>query len=396
MAFSFLKKKSTAPAKTASAFGSQGTLQRSSGPATTVKRPEVLAANSFKIKRAKSAFAAIRADFYEDLAEALEDRAVLVDELKKHMVRENKRGRALGALYALWLKRMDTLHFSNSLKGTVPTMDSLVMLAAETSGKLPQGLRFLANTVRSVGKIKNTLIGAVAVPIIIANMLVGMLYGFGKFMVPILLAILPVNHWPVMGQMMYTLSKAVTDYGLLFFALAIGGFFAFMWAMPNWVGPTRKKFDNHLPFSLYRDYNSAVMLVSLSGLMQSGSSLVGSLRAMRAASSPWLAWHLSQVLYNLDRESATPANAFHTGVMPQELYDRVSDYGTRSSFQDALTKIGNQALEKVEKAVQKKAKILNYVLLAVSGTLLALMIGSVMMTAQQARLELATQTTVAK
>ena len=347
--------------------------------------------SSYKLSRAQSKFASSRADFYEDLAESLEDRAVLVTELKKHMHRNQRRGRVLAYLFQLWLKRMDKLTFANALKGTVPAMDSLILLAAESSGTLPQGLNFLSSTVRSIGQIKSTLIGAVAIPLVIGSILLGMLYGFGKWMVPILVEIIPVKHWPGIGQFMYSISMAVTDYGLLIFTLIGLSLFTFFWALPNWVGAPRKVLDNYLPFSLYRDYNSAVMLVSLSGLMQSGSSLVGSLKSMRASSPPWLAWHMSQVLSNLDRESATPAKAFNTGVLSEDLFDRVVDYGERSSFQVALSKIGNQSLTRVGKSVQLKAKVINYILLLVSGLLLALMIASVMLTAQQARVELATQ-----
>lgn len=386
MAFQFLKKKPAAKSKT-EGLG----IKRSDSNGLARPTQVVAPVGQFTLKRAASAFKQRRADFYEDLAEALEDRAVLVDELKKLVLRERARRSAVAHLYAVWLKRMDTLTFSNAMKGYVPALDSLILMAAESSGQLPPGLRFLATTVRSVGQIKSAIMGAVAVPLIVTSMLLGMLFGFGKFMVPILLAILPVEHWPTIGRFMYSIAMAFTNYGILIFAGIGASIFGFIWALPNWVGNTRRKFDNFLPFSVYRDYNSAVMLVSLSGLMQSGSSLVGSLRSMRTASPPWLAWHITKVLYNLDRESAEPAKAFGTGVLPEDLYDRVIDYGQRSSFQSALNKIGAQALTKVEKTVALKARVLNSLLLAVSGTMLALMIGSVMMTAQQARIELATQ-----
>lgn len=353
-----------------------------------VTRKRVTPLTGYGLARAKSAFAKIRAEFYEDLAESLDDRAVLVDYLRKHMLRAQARGSGLAGLYALWLKRMDTLSFSAALKGTVPTMDSMVLLAAESSGNLPQGLRFLTYSVRSVAKIKGTITGAIAMPLVVGGMITGMLFGFGKFMVPILSAIVPVERWPSMGKIMYFLSRMVTDYGLVVFGVVgsiIGGI---VWSLPNWSGPIRKRFEGIMPFSLYRDYNSAVMLVSLSGLMQSGTSLVGSIKAIRASSPPWLGWHMSQVLHRLDTESAMPAKAFDTGLMPQDLYERVLDYGERSSFQGALKKIGNQALESLDKKVQKKAKIMNYILLLISGTLMALVIGSVMLTAQQARVEL--------
>jgi hypothetical protein len=114
---------------------------------------------------------------------------------------------------------------------------------------------------------------------------------------------------------------------------------------------------------------------------------------MKASSPPWMAWHLSQVLHKMDKAAASPAKAFNTGILPDDIYERVVDYGERSGFQSALKKIGAQALDKLDKSVQAKAKLMNMILLFISGTLMALIIGSVMLTAQQAKQELATQRT---
>lgn len=369
-----------------------GTPQASGAKGLKGKKPlPVVPASGFKLNRGKSAFASIRAEFYEDLAESLDDRAVLVTELQKHLTRAQKKGSSLAGLYALWLRRMDTTTFTNALKGTVPAMDSLVLQAAESSGNLPQGLRFLTFSVRAVAKIKGAIMGAITMPAVVSAMIVGMLYGFGAFMTPILTAIVPPKAWPGMGKIMYAMSNAVMHYGLWIFMVVAAAVGALMWALPNWSGPTRKKFDNILPFSVYRDYNSAVMLVSLSGLMQSGASLVGSLKSMKASSPPWLAWHIGQILHKLDREAASPAKAFNTGVLPVEIYERVVDYGERSGFQVALKKIGSQALDTLDKSVAAKAKLMNSILLFVSGTMMALIIGSVMLTAQEAKSQMSSK-----
>lgn len=359
--------------------------------AKTKKALPVVPASGFSLRRGVNAFSSRRADFYEDLAEALEDRAVLVLELEKHLARARKKKSPLAGLFALWLRRMDTSTLSASMKGTVPAMDSLVLQASETSGNLVNGLRFLSFSVRAVAKIKAVIMGAITMPLIVGCMIVGMLYGFGAFMVPILEAIVPVDKWPAMGKLMFTLSSAVMNYGVLIGATVAGLILWLRWALPNWSGPVRKKFDNVMPFSVYRDYNGAVMLVSLSGLMQSGASLVGSLKSMKASSPPWLAWHIGQVLLKLDKEAKSPAKAFDTGVLPEELLERVIDYGERSGFQSALKKIGAQALEKLDKSIQAKAKLVNSLLLFVSGTLMALIIGSVMLTAQEAKQQMNTK-----
>lgn len=360
-------------------------VQTSKSPALAKKSPP---ATDFSLWRGKRAFRANRADFYEDLAEALDDKAVLVTELKKHVVRAHRRRSPLATLYSLWLRRMDKSDFSTSLKGTVPPMDSLVLLAAENSGNLPYGLRFLSTTVRAVAKIKGSILSAVAMPIIVTSMTYGMLVGFYEFMAPVLEQIMPLKFWPAMGRFIYHVSSFATNYSLPILVV-VGGLIAlFIWSLSNWKGPMRRRIDNYLPYSIYRDYNSAVMLVSLSGLMQSGASLVGSLKSIRSSSTQWMNWHISQILSKLDRESAQPARAFDTGVLPPDLFERVVDYGERSTFQEALDKLGKQTLERVEKSVAIKSKTLNYLLLAVAGGLMGLIIASVMLTAQSARTQL--------
>jgi type II secretory pathway component PulF len=282
---------------------------------------------------------------------------------------------------------MDTKSFAQSLKGTVPDMDNMILVAADTSGKLPDGLRFLAESVRSVEAIKGALISAVAIPVLISSMMVGMVYGFGKWMVPILTSIIPVEHWPTLGQWMYHISSVLVKYG----PALLGGLAAlstvFIWSLSNWTGNLRVKFDNYLPYALYRDYNGALMLVSMGGLMQANSSLAGALRLLKTSATPWMTWHLTKILRMLDKEASEPVKAFDTGVLPQELYERVADYGERSGFQNAMSKIGSQSLERVMALVQKRAKVLNNILLVFTGITLALMISSVMLTAQSARTE---------
>ena len=355
------------------------------------KRARPAPATGFTLRRAKSAFAKTRAEFYEDLAESLEDKAVLFLELEKKMWRHAAKRSPQANLLSLWLRRMDTMTFSNALKGTVPPMDSLVLLSAEASGNLVQGLRFLTFSVRAINKIKSAILSALVMPIVVLNMIVGMLFGFAKYMIPILTAIVQPERWPIIGKVMHSMSMFVYDYVGLIYGGFAGLMFVVGWLLPNWYGPSRKKFEKMLPFSIYRDYNSAILLISMSGLMESGASLVGSLRSLRKSSTPWLSWHIGQILYRLDRQSATPAKAFDTGVLPEQLYERVVDYGERSGFQTALAKIGRQALDKLDQVVSGRAKVVNQLMLAMTGLLMALIIGSVMLTAQQARQELSAQ-----
>ena len=94
---------------------------------------------------AKASFGSRRLEFYEDLAEALEDDAALVEQLDVWAARAEKEGDVVAPLYRLWLRRMDDRSFAQALIGTVPESDVLILDAAEEAGNLAGGLRFLGH-----------------------------------------------------------------------------------------------------------------------------------------------------------------------------------------------------------------------------------------------------------
>lgn len=343
-------------------------------------------------KRGAARLKATRADFYEDLADALEDNAVLAGELSRRQRFLQADNKPFAALLGLWLRRMDTQPFSQAIRGTVPTMDSIILSAAESGGSLAQGLRYMATIVRDVEAMKKSLIGAIVVPMILFGMIIGMLVGYAVFLVPILESIMPVVQWPFLGQVMYAMSRVVVTHGLWVGPLMAGLLIWMVFSFGRWTGPRRSAFERRfVVYTVYRDYFSAIFLVSLAALMKSGTSLLESLSLIRSSSNPWLAWHINRIISLLDSNAGTPAVAFNTGLFSRDLYFRIYSYGERSSFPEALAKIGRQVVKRVGDSVRDRAKLLNMILLGISGVLLAAMVSSVMLTAQEAQRVIRTQ-----
>jgi hypothetical protein len=143
----------------------------------------------------------------------------------------------------------------------------------------------------------------------------------------------------------------------------------------------RKQFDKYLPFNLYRDYASSMMMISLASLMRSGISLRSSLERTYKNSSPWGKWHIRQILINLSNPNkGTFGQAFTTGLFDQDMEDRVQDASERSNPIEAFIHIGVGSIDRMILRIEKRAQQLNTILMVVCGVILGAMMLAFMQT----------------
>ncbi|HEX7648402.1 MAG TPA: type II secretion system F family protein [Noviherbaspirillum sp.] len=341
---------------------------------------------------AKTSFGSRRLEFYEDLAEALEDGAALVEQLEVWSARAEKEGDVVAPLYRLWLRRMDDRSFAQALIGTVPDTDVLILEAAEEAGNLPEGLRFLRNIVEAASDMKSSMIGAVSGFAALSLLIVGMLFGLSNYGIPVMEEIVPANAWPAIGVILRDVAHIVTGYGVWLLIAAIAGGALFIWSLAHWRGRARVKADEYVPvYSIYREFNGALFRVMLSALMKNKVSLTEALDKLAKRANPWLRWHIRTTLRRLDYESDQPAKAFATGIFNKRETWRFIDYGARSSFPVAIGKLGLQSIDKVTKSVKRSAAVLNKILLLVGGGVLGFIVIGMLLTGYEAQTALQQQ-----
>ncbi len=326
-----------------------------------------------------------RTKIYTDMADALRGGESLMDYLEKRHRRAVARKNPMAPLFALWVRNLgQSGKFSEAVKESVPTMDTMIINSAEITGKLDQGLAFLAQTVEKSQKMRAAVISAISMPAFLCCLLIAILCGFTFFMVPILTAVIPPDKWPTSGKFLYKTAMFIQSYGIFLFIGGVSGIAGFTWSLPNWIHGIRLRMDAFLPYSIYRDTNGAIFLVTLASLLKSGISVGDSLKIMRDYAGPWMKLHLSRMIWKLDRESSA-AKALNTGLLSYELFDRVEDYGERASFQEAIERIGFEAIDIVTQKVTSAAAFLNTLGLLFVGGNLGFIIFSVLTTAQQAQ-----------
>lgn len=339
-----------------------------------------------KLKMAKSAFRKNRADFFTDIAAALRDKSDLVTEVTNLLNRAEQR-KKIGdiMMYREWLSRMERGNLTEALSNTLPSTDLMIMGAFEHSGRLADGLDFMAKTVKMAGRMKSRIIAAIAAPSFVLLIIMGILALHAFMLTPIMTQIYEVKDWPFVGQILYPVSQLIRHYGIFLVIALVSGLVAFGISINRWVGDKRVTADKYLPYSIFRDYNGALFLTSLAAMMKSGTGLLESLKSLDTLSSPWMKWHIRQMIGRLDKYPDESARALDTGAIPPLIMDRIIDYGKRSNFLEAMTVIGLDSMSRTEEKLGKSASQINIFMMLIAGVLFILVIAGTMLTGLHAQ-----------
>lgn len=337
---------------------------------------------------ALSEFRTKRADFYDDIADRVEEGASFYDEIKDRQdYARKKRKNGNVRLYGVMLRRLEEgRSITEALKGLVPNSDLMALEAAEASGALAKGLRFAAKSVRGAEELKGSVRKAVAYPAVIFLMLAGILTMFSFFLLPTFEKVVATQYWPSWGRQVNGLATFIRHYGIFLLISMVGMLWLFGYSLPNWGrSPVRKKLDaiGFSPYALYRNFQSSIFLMSLAALMESGVSLSESLQKLQAKTTPWMRVQIGRITRKLDENPSAPAAAFDTGLLDDGVMQRIHSFSKRANFQAAIAKLAITDMDKSIKLMDAKAKAMNMALILVAGITIAYVMGGVMFTAME-------------
>lgn len=339
---------------------------------------------SFGYKAARfmfNVFSANRQEFYEDFASALRDEAAPNERLKKMAAKSRQRKTGWAPLYEHWLRKMRRVSFAHALQNTVPAYEVMVLTAAEESARLDEAMEHLSRAIGVQGEIKSAYFMSLISPIFATVAVLGFLVGYAVFIGPQNLESLPIEKWPDITVMLYAVSNALVDRWYLFAAAAGLTMIAVRWSRPNWRGRVRSVVDSLplLPWKSYRENESHNFLVSLAILLQSNNhGMKEALLRMRQFASPWLGWHITQMLKRLALTPEMPARALDTGLFTNRVMDRIEDYSERSEFYVALQKLAFDHADKNVKAALRRAVVSGFAAMAIVAAVMGVIILSSM------------------
>lgn len=319
-----------------------------------------------------------RADFYYDLAGALDDKVPMFTTLRKYEARARERDKGQALVYMDMIKALGTQSLTGALKNVAPTNELIMIDALQNVGdaSMAEGLRFLSSTVEKTDAMGAAARKAIMYPMVLLAVFSAMLTGFSLYVVPILSDLLPPEKWPPLGRLLYGISQIIVVYGVFMLLAFLGAMALFFYSMPRWHGRLRNRFDKFIPYSFYRDYSGAMLIVAVASLMRTGVSLRSSLERSMHYSSPWMRAHLKQILKNLaSSRTSNFGQAFKTGVLNQYLEDRVTDASERRNPVEAFVKIGVGSIDRVVAVILQSAGRISTAILIFCGVVLLIMMG---------------------
>jgi type II secretory pathway component PulF len=319
-----------------------------------------------------------RADLYYDIAASLEDRVPLFTTFRKLESRARSRNPAEALVYLDILRALSSGSLAKALKTLSPNNELLMIDALQSAGdkSMAEGLKFLSQTVEKTDAMTAAARKAIRYPLSMLVVFSAMLAGFATQVVPILTGLLPPEKWPLLGRILYTLSQMISNYGLYIALGLVTGFVVFFLSLPRWHGKWRTRFDRFLPYSFYRDFSGAMLVVSLSTLMRSGVSLRSSLDRALLYCTPWMRYHIRQILKTLARaNTANFGEAFKTGLLNQYLEDRVQDASERRNPVEAFVRIGTGSIDRIIDEINRSAAKVSSAILMLCGIMLFVMMG---------------------
>lgn len=328
-------------------------------------------------KMAARAFAKKRSDYYYYLASVLRSssgRMTILDIFMNDAERYAKKPR--GKLTAYWAAQHQEngADLVETWRGTLPDADLMMMSAAIRTGgpgALEQALEDTARVSGLVAKAKGIFVSTIMVGAFAVTLGLGMAYAMPTFFLPTIkesFSFVPVEMWGSKGKSMLAFADFLKAYSLYCLAAIVGVVGWISWSLSNYTGPGRAWLDRKAPlYTLYRDFMSATFIATLSSMLKKRGNVSMNLReaieVIREASNPWMGWHCTQMMGNLEELGGQSADIFNTGIMDEEDFYFMSDMVRIKGFDEGLRLSGERTEKETIKNIEKKAGVLRWVLL---------------------------------
>jgi hypothetical protein len=336
-------------------------------------------------------FQRMRETFYRETrldvaAKGLRNRETLLERLTTLERRHRSRKAFVWPAFQAIARRMQAGDdFATAMKRLIPNDEYALLELAGASNRADAAVRGL-ELAEMAANAKRILSGTTSIQMAYPAFLLIYLYAFcmlfGGAIFPQVLDVKPLDQWPTAGKVIYAIDTFCYDYWWLTGSLLVAAVSSYFWTLRRWTGDLRNRLDRApLMWRNRRDLRAALLIVSLSGLFDSGLTLRAAIDRLTRSSDPWLRWHLARMSRRLTLTPHEPMRALDTGIFSEMVVDTISDAAGRDQFVQAIKDLGRDSLSRVVEAVRRSAKITHYVLLGIAVALfLGLGVGSYLMT----------------
>lgn len=310
-------------------------------------------------------FTSDRLAFYTKLYALLRNRFSLMEALERMYQIYSKDGKntteAMAIAVSCWMKSIrNGESFSVALRGWAPSTE-LLMLSVGDVANLEMALENTIKVVEGMNKMKEPVFNAVSYPLFLMVMVIFLIWGVGKFMVPPMVDAVPNLEWTGLSKTLVDLSSFVNNHPIQLFSTLPIIIVLVILTFPRWKKHSRAYADKLPPWSIYRILIGVGWLLSLSALVKAGTPVSKAMRALRADASPYLLFRIDKALNHINNGDNLGDALYKTelGFPDEEVVGDLRIYAELDNFSDALDRLSNDWLESSIKDIEKKAAVLN-------------------------------------
>lgn len=257
--------------------------------------------------------------------------------------------------------------FSDLLGDMVPPSERMAIASGEETGQMDEGFAMAVYIVESSSNLRSAVWGSLAYPMVLLFIFFALLGFVATVLMPTLSSFFPVDKWPAISYMLYLVSSFVRSYGLITLGLLVIATFTSIKSLPRWCGSKRAKVDQLVPpWSIYREVQSGLLLVTISSVVKAGSPFDEALRRLKRSTSPWLTEHVDEMMRGI-AEGRRTAHAMNTGLFSEELMDDLLAYDQAGDLSDSITMIGRDAITLVISRIKTIAGAMSGLLMVAVG-----------------------------
>lgn len=257
--------------------------------------------------------------------------------------------------------------FSDALAKWIPLPEVMSIRAGMKSGDPVTGMRNTIDALDASSSMMGTIIGKLSYPAILLLALCGLIYFFSVAILPKIASVMDPASWPPPAKTLNNMSTFVRDDWYIIVIIIAALAFLVNWSLPRVTGRLRTILDVFPPYSFYKAFHGANILISLASLMRSGIPYVNALEELAKLSTPFLREHLEKIIYNMS-DGRDIGEAMDTGLFSSEMMVSIHMMSQNADFQAAIHEIGKSAvLRSIEKISAISGMLSGVALLGVTG-----------------------------
>lgn len=257
-------------------------------------------------------------------------------------------------------KLLEGDNFSEATNGWL-TINEQMLIDSGSSGDLLGSINMAMSLLEKMAIMKKAVTSNMAYPIVLLVLLFAMILVFSFSIVPILVSISDPTGWSGSQLALYDFCmffKSNIQYvlgGMAIVTVVIAK------TIGTWRGKSRYIADYFFPWSIYKELNAGIFLISLSTLIESGNTPLQALQKLKAQSSKYVEFEIDKMLKSTN-QAINPATSINTGFLG-EVGDDIEDIAEHGDFEYILSSYGEEAIEQIIESISAKANKIKFLLM---------------------------------